>query len=58
MRTDTLTALSLRNVPSVHLVWPDQLNTYDVLVRDDVVFTSGALDAFLTGRTNETEEAK
>ncbi len=27
----------------------DQLNTYDVLVSDDVVFTQGALDAFLAG---------
>jgi large subunit ribosomal protein L4 len=40
---------SLRNVPSVHLIAPDQLNTYDVLVSDDVVFTRGALDAFLSG---------
>jgi len=41
--------LSLRNVVEVHLVSPDQLNTYDVLVNDDVVFTSGALEAFLSG---------
>jgi large subunit ribosomal protein L4 len=41
--------LSLRNVVEVHLVSPDQLNTYDVLVNDDVVFTSAALEAFLSG---------
>ena len=35
--------------PSVHLLAPDQLNTYDVLVSDDVVFTQAALDAFLAG---------
>ena len=33
----------------MHLLVPDQLNTYDVLVSDDVVFTRGALDAFLAG---------
>jgi large subunit ribosomal protein L4 len=40
---------SLRNVPSVHLLHPDQLNTYDVLVSDDVVFTEPALRRFLDG---------
>ncbi len=48
-RSDELTILSLRNVPSVHLLAADQLNTYDVLVSDDVVFTEGALAAFLAG---------
>lgn len=48
-RSDELTWKSLRNAPEVHLLTPDQLNTYDVLVNDDVVFTQGALDAFLTG---------
>jgi large subunit ribosomal protein L4 len=32
----------------VHLIDPGQLNTYDVLVSDQVVFTSGALSAFVT----------
>src|SRR6185312_2039516 len=35
---------SLRNVPEVHLLWAGQLNTYDVLDSDDVVFTKAALD--------------
>ena len=48
-REDTVTWLSLRNVPAVHLLVPDQLNTYDVLVSDDVVFTQGAFHAFLAG---------
>ncbi|GAA5178129.1 50S ribosomal protein L4 [Rugosimonospora acidiphila] len=39
--------LSLRNVPTVHLIEAGQLNTYDVLVADDVVFTAAALDEFL-----------
>jgi large subunit ribosomal protein L4 len=48
-RGDNLTWLSLRNEPSVHLLAVDQLNTYDVLVNDDVVFTRGAYDAFVAG---------
>jgi large subunit ribosomal protein L4 len=48
-RTDLLTWKSLRNAPSVHLLAPGQLNTYDVLVSDDVVFTETALQAFLAG---------
>jgi len=46
-REDVITWKSLRNVPSVHLIAPDQLNTYDVLVSDDIVFTEGALARFL-----------
>ena len=48
-RADEITWKSLRNVERVHLLVADQLNTYDVLVSDDVVFTQGALDAFLAG---------
>ena len=49
-REDDLTALSLRNLSSVHvLVW-DQLNAYDVVVSDDLVFTKAAFDAFVAGR--------
>jgi large subunit ribosomal protein L4 len=46
-RADDLNWLALRNAPEVHLLVADQLNTYDVLVSDDVVFTRGALDEFL-----------
>jgi large subunit ribosomal protein L4 len=48
-RDDQVTWKSLRNVPSAHLLWPDQLNTYDVLCADAVVFTKGALAAFVAG---------
>jgi large subunit ribosomal protein L4 len=48
-RTDELTWRSLRNVLSVHLLEPGQLNTYDVLISDDVVFTQAALESFLAG---------
>ena len=48
-RTDELTWKSLRNIETVHLLDPGQLNTYDVLISDEVVFTQGALEAFLAG---------
>jgi large subunit ribosomal protein L4 len=48
-RDDTVSWKSLRNAPTVHLLSPGQLNTYDVLVSDDIVFTEDALQAFLTG---------
>jgi large subunit ribosomal protein L4 len=38
---------SVRNLPQVHLLTPGQLNTYDVMVSDDVVFTEAALAEFL-----------
>ena len=50
-RGDDLTWLSLRNVASIHLLTFDQLNTYDVLHSDDVVFTRGAFDAFVAAST-------
>ncbi|RYB93351.1 50S ribosomal protein L4 [Nocardioides oleivorans] len=48
-RSDAITWLSLRNAPEVHIVAVDQLNTYDVIASDDVVFTKGAYDAFVGG---------
>ena len=42
-RDDVLNWVSLRNVPQVHLIEAGQLNTYDVLVADEVVFTETAL---------------
>ena len=51
-REDVLSILSLRNRPDVHVTWADQLNTYDVLNNDDVIFTADALDRFL-GRGEE-----
>jgi len=47
-RDDELTWKSLRNVPHVHVLTEDQLNTYDVLASDHVVFTEQALTAFVT----------
>jgi len=48
-RDDEYSWVSLRNLPEVHLIWFDQLNTYDVLVNDDVVFTKAAYDGFVAG---------
>jgi len=48
-RDEVATWKSLRHVDRVHLLAPDQLNTYDVLVSDDVVFTRAAFDSFVAG---------
>ena len=47
-RDDEITWKSLRNVPRVHVLTEDQLNVYDVLASDHVVFTEQALEAFIT----------
>jgi large subunit ribosomal protein L4 len=54
-RSDALTWLSLRNAVEVHIVAVDQLNTYDVLACDDVVFTRGAYEAFVGGTASSSE---
>lgn len=41
------TVLSYQNIPGVHVVWVDQLNTYDVVDADRVVFTEAALDSYI-----------
>ena len=48
--------MSLRNEPTVHLIEAGQLNTYDVLVADEVVFTKEALDEFLGAPAETSEE--
>jgi large subunit ribosomal protein L4 len=57
---DELNWLSLRNLPNVHLLEASQLNTYDVLLADQVVFTGAALDEFLgvptSGNTAEGDD--
>jgi large subunit ribosomal protein L4 len=50
-RDDVLNWVSLRNVPQVHLIEAGQLNTYDVLVSDEVVFTEAALAEYVAART-------
>jgi len=56
-RGDDLTARSLRNIADLHVLTADQLNTYDVLHSDDVVFTKAAFDAFVALRSNGEAES-
>src|ERR1700712_3997514 len=56
-RSDEVGAKSVRNLPGVHVISPDQLNTYDVLDADDVVFSVEALNAYIERSTKlATEE--
>jgi large subunit ribosomal protein L4 len=48
-RDDELNLLSVRNLDNVHVLWPDQMNTYDVIYNDAVVFTKDAYEAFVAG---------
>lgn len=52
-RNNDVAALSCRNIVDAHVLYVDQLNTYDVLVSDDVIFTKAAFDALV-----QKEEAK
>ncbi|SDQ45086.1 50S ribosomal protein L4 [Microbacterium sp. cf332] len=55
-RGDELTVKSVRNLAYVHVLTFDQLNAYDVLVSDDLVFTKAAYDAFVASKAGATEE--
>ena len=48
-RTDDLSYKSLRNIQGVHVLPVDQINAYDILLSDDLIFTKAALDAFIAG---------
>jgi large subunit ribosomal protein L4 len=50
-RDEDMAWISLRNAAALHVITVDQLNAYDVLVNDDVVFTSSALTAYIAGPT-------
>ena len=55
-RGDELTVKSVRNLGYVHVLDAGQLNAYDVLVSDDIVFTKAAFDAFVASKTAAAEE--
>ena len=55
-REDDTSYKSVRNLATVHVLPYDQLNAYDVLVSDDIVFTKGAYDAFVAWNTKSKEE--
>jgi large subunit ribosomal protein L4 len=52
-RSEELALKSVRNIPTVHVLEAGQLNAYDVLVSDDVVFTRTAFDAFVASKTKK-----
>lgn len=55
-RGEDTAALSVRNLVDVHAVYADQLNTYDVLVSDDVVFTKAAYESFVAAASGSKQE--
>jgi large subunit ribosomal protein L4 len=57
-RADEAAWLSARNLPQVHILDAGQLNTYDVLVSDDVVFTKDAFERFVAVSTGEGAAGK
>jgi len=57
-RSDQLTWKSLRNVSGVHVIDPGQLNSYDVLVRDRVVFTKPAFESFVARAGKQEDEQR
>ena len=57
-RSDEVSAKSVRNLPGVHVLSPDQLNTYDVLDADDVVFSVEALNAYIERSTKVEKDAE
>ncbi|MCI0159092.1 50S ribosomal protein L4 [Leifsonia shinshuensis] len=54
-RDDELAFKSVRNLPTVHVLTYDQLNAYDVLVSDDIVFSQAALEGFIESKTKKEE---
>ena len=50
-RSEDLAWRSLRNAENLHLLVPDQLNAYDILKSDDVVFSEAAINDFLKVKT-------
>lgn len=54
-RDDELTVKSVRNLANVHVLSFDQLNAYDVVVSDDIVFTKAALEAFIASKASKQE---
>ena len=55
-RADEIAWKSVRNLQSLHVLTWDQLNAYDVLVSDDIVFTQSAFEAFVAAKTKNTTE--
>ena len=54
-RGDDVNLKSVRNLRNLHVISPDQLNAYDVLVSDDIVFTKPAFESFVAAKTKKEE---
>jgi large subunit ribosomal protein L4 len=52
---EELSQRAVRNIPTVHVLRVDQLNAYDVLVSDDIVFSTAALEAFIASKAKKEE---
>ncbi|MBN9605886.1 MAG: 50S ribosomal protein L4 [Actinomycetales bacterium] len=52
-RDDLVGVKSVRNLPNVHVLFADQLNAYDVVTSDDVVFTKSAFESFVNAKTKK-----
>jgi large subunit ribosomal protein L4 len=57
-RGDDVSYKSVRNIPTVHMLTYDQLNAYDVLVSDDIVFTKAAFDGFVSSKSVAASSAQ
>ncbi|MQY24897.1 50S ribosomal protein L4 [Nocardia aurantia] len=55
-REDLTAWKSVANLQNVHAIAPDQLNTYDVLYSDEVVFSVEALNTFVHGPAEAAQE--
>ena len=56
VRNDELALKSIRNLSNVHVLTFDQLNAYDVLVSDDIVFTQAAIEGFIASKSGANQE--
>jgi len=52
-RDDAVNRKSVRNLKNLHVISPDQLNAYDVLVSDDIVFMKAAYESFVASKTKD-----
>jgi large subunit ribosomal protein L4 len=58
-RTEEAVWKSLRNLGDrVHIVLPEELNTYDVLVSDWIVFSKASLDSVVARLSGESGEGE
>jgi large subunit ribosomal protein L4 len=56
-RNDEVGFKSVRNLPNIHVLFADQLNAYDVVVSDDIVFTKAAFESFVDAKISAKKEA-